>query len=211
MRLVPTDEDSRPAIALRAKARALAHTSEGGSQGIFVRHEYCGPIPRKDDRATYVRDVILKRSARVSPFLDLAPEGDAIQVRMDGHQRHGRPMRLSLKEASRTALSTVTTAEFPHLYSLRETMANIRFLEINPRAARRASDRFEDRDLRPDASNLAAVLAYLKAKHSMSSDRMGFWRISLLICRLYPSARRLKIRDDANEREYAFGLELPTT
>lgn len=198
-----------PARRLRYELKlALTQTADSGPRGIFVRHELCRPITRKDDRAAYLHDLKLNRSARASPFLDLTPEGDAIQVRMDGRQKHGRPMRLSLKEASRTALSTVTTAEFPHLYSLRETMANTRFLEINPRAARRASDRFEDRALRPDASNLAAVLAYLKARTSDEQRPDGVLSdIAADLAALVPSVRRLRIRDDASEREYAFSLE----
>ncbi len=44
-----------PAQRLRYELKlALVHTGEGGPQGIFVRHEYCGPIARKDDRATYL-------------------------------------------------------------------------------------------------------------------------------------------------------------
>lgn len=87
-------------------------------------------------------------------------------------------------------------------------MANIRFLEINPKAARRASDRFEDRVLRPDASNLAAVLAYLKAKTSDETRPDGVLSdIAADLSSLVPSVRRLRIRDDANEREYAFSLE----
>ncbi len=187
---------------------ALTSASNGGPRGILVRREYCRSIARKDERATYLRDLNLNRSRRVSPFIDLDPKRTAIQVHMDGPQKHGHPRRLSLQEASRTALSTVTTAEFPHLYSLRETMANIRFLEINPRAARRASDRFEDRLLRPDASNLAAVLAYLKAKTSDELRPDGVLSdIATDLSALVPSVRRLKIRDDANEREYAFSLE----
>jgi hypothetical protein len=106
----------------------------------------------------------LRYNASVSPFIKPNDSGDAILVRQDGRQKHGRPVQLSLKEASRTALSTSTTSEFPHLYALRETLTSIRFLEINPRAARNPSDRFEDRVLKPDASNLAAVLAHLKGE-----------------------------------------------
>jgi predicted ATPase len=119
---------------------------------------------------------------------------------MDGPHKHGRPMRLSLKEASRTALPTVATAEFPHLYALREVMANIRFLEINPGAARSANDRFEDRTLKPDASNLAAVLAYLNERTSDENRPDGVLSdITADLASLIPSVRRLQIRDDPNE------------
>ena len=152
-----------PAQRLRYELKlGLARTGEGAPRGIFVREEACFPIAKQQDRSAYLRDAKLSYNARVAPFIRLSELGDAIEIRQDGRQKHGRPVRLSLKEASRTALSTITTAEFPHLYALREILTGIRFLEINPRAARNANDRFEDRVLKPDASNLAAVLAHLK-------------------------------------------------
>src|SRR5664279_1032747 len=112
-----------PAQRLRYELKlALTKDIEGVPRGIFVREERCYPIAKKDDRAPYLRDPKLKLSynASVSPFIKPNDTGDAILVRQDGRQKHGRPMQLSLKEASRTALSTITTSEFPHLYALRE-------------------------------------------------------------------------------------------
>jgi predicted ATPase len=200
-----------PAQRLRYELRlALIKDSEGVPRGIFVRDESCHPIAKRDDRAVYLQDPKLKLSynARVAPFIKRNDSGDAIQVRQDGRQKHGRPMQLSLKEASRTALSTITTSEFPHLYALREMLTSIRFLEINPRAARNANDRFEDRVLKPDASNLAAVLAHLKEETADELRPDGVLSdIAADLASLIPSVRRLKIRNDSNERQYSFSLE----
>jgi predicted ATPase len=198
-----------PAQRLRYELKlGLLQTSEGVPSGIFVRNEYCRPIARKDDRATYLHNAKLNRNARVNPFIELADSGDAILVRQDGRQKHGRPMQLSLREASRTALSTITTAEFPHLYALREILTSIRFLEINPRAARSANDRFEARVLKPDASNLAAVLAHLKEKTANELRPDGVLSdIAADLASLVPSVRRLRVRNDTNDRQYSFSLE----
>ncbi len=198
-----------PAQRLRYELKlGLVQSSEGASGGIFVRNENCRPIARKDDRATYLHHAKLNRNARVNPFIELAASGGAILVRQDGRTKHGRPMRLSLKEASRTALSTITTAEFPHLYALREILTSIRFLEINPRAARSANDRFEARVLKPDASNLAAVLAHLKEKTANELRPDGVLSdIAADLASLVPSVRRLRVRNDTNDRQYSFSLE----
>ena len=106
-----------PAQRLRYELKlALVQTSEGMPRGIFVREEHCRPIKRSEERATY----LLKRreeratylpsgklsyTARVSPFIEMNESRDALQVRQDGPHRHGNPMKISLKEASRTALS----------------------------------------------------------------------------------------------------------
>lgn len=200
-----------PAQRLRYELKlALTQDAEGVPKGIFVRDESCYPIAKKDDRATYLHDPELKLSynARVAPFIRRSDSGEAILVRQDGRQKHGRPVQLSLKEASRTALSTITTSEFPHLYALRETLTSIRFLEINPRAARNANDRFEDRVLKPDASNLAAVLAHLKEETADELRPDGVLSdIAADLTSLIPSVRRLNIRNDSNDRQYSFSLE----
>jgi predicted ATPase len=197
-----------PAQRLRYELKlGLARTTEGAPRGIFVREERCHPVAKWQDRAKYLRDSKLSYNARVAPFIRLSEFGDALEIRQDGRQKHGRPVRLSLKEASRTALSTITTAEFPHLYALRETLASIRFLEINPRAARNANDRFEDRVLKPDASNLAAVLAHLKEETADEHRPNGVLSdIAADLTSLIPSVRRLEIRNDPNQKQYSFSL-----
>jgi predicted ATPase len=134
---------------------------------------------------------------------------EAIEIRQDGEKKRGRPVTLPATEASRTALSTVTTAEFPHLYALRDLLSSTRFLEINPSAARKPSDRFEDRNLKPDASNLSAVLAKLRDETGSKTRPEGALSdISTDLASLIPSVRSVKIRDDFNSKEYSFGLIL---
>lgn len=200
-----------PARRLRYELRlALNKDSDGVPKGIFVRDESCRPIARREERAAYLRDPKLKLTYnyRVAPFIRRDDSGDAIEIRQDGRQKHGRPMRFPLKEAPRTVLSSITTSEFPHLYALREALLSIRFLEINPRAARSANDRFEDRILKPDASNLAAVLAHLKEETADEIRPDGVLSdIAADLASLIPSVRGLKIRNDMNERQYSFSLE----
>lgn len=198
-----------PAQRLRYTIKlGLSQSSTGSSKGVFVREESCRPIAKKDDHALFLRALKINYNSKVSPFIQLSPNHDAILVRQDGRQKHGRPVKLSLKEASRSALSTITTAEFPHLYALRDALANIRFLEINPRAARSANDKFEDRILKPDASNLSAVLARLK-EETASKDRPDgvLSDIAADLASLIPSVSRLRVQDDPAERQYSFGLE----
>jgi predicted ATPase len=198
-----------PAQRLRYELQlALVQGSDGIPRGVFVRSEHCRPIARKDDRAIYLRKLKLSYNARVNPFIRLSDGGDTIEIRQDGRQKHGRPIPLSLREASRTALSTITTAEFPHLYALREILADMRFLEINPRAARSANDRFEDRILKPDASNLATVLAHLKEETASDERPDGVLSdIAADLASLIPSVRRLNVQNDPGLRQFSFSLE----
>jgi predicted ATPase len=138
----------------------------------------------------------------------------AFEIRQDGPaneagaSKRGRPVTLPATEASRTALSTITTAEFPHLYALRDLFVNVRFLEINPQSARQPSDRFEAKVLKPDASNLAAVLARLKDETSTSERPEGVISdISADLSYLIPSVKSVQVFDSPLAREYAFGIE----
>jgi predicted ATPase len=86
-------------------------------------------------------------------------------------------------------------------------LANIRFLEINPRAARNSNDRFEDRILKSDASNLAAVLAHLKDQTATDKRPDGVLSdIAADLASLIPSVSRLEIKNDPQQRQYSFSL-----
>jgi len=198
-----------PAQRLRYELKlGLVQTSEGNPRGVYVRSEKCFPMKRIGDRAGYLHDLNINYNAKVSPFIRLTDSEDAIEVRQDGPLKRGRPLSLALKEASRTALSTITTAEFPHLYALREVLTSMRFLEINPRAARNANDKFEDRRLKPDASNLSAVLARLKEETRTETRPDGVLSdIAADLASLIPSVSRLVVQNNPNERQYSFSLE----
>ncbi|MGJ4959597.1 AAA family ATPase [Bradyrhizobium sp. HKCCYLRH2015] len=185
---------------------ALSVGSDGNPKGVYVREERCTALAKKNDRASFLAGKSIKYNSRVSPYIEV--EGGAILVRQDGRQKHGRPVQLSLKEASRTALSTITTSEFPHLYALRESLSAIKFLEINPKLARSASDRYEDHVLKPDASNLAAVLARLKEATADKVRPKGVLSdIAADLASLIPSVSRLIVHDDAGQKQYSFTLQ----
>jgi predicted ATPase len=202
-----------PAQRLRYELKLeLKRDVDGSPRSVYVKHERCVPIARKDDRADYLTGLKINYNARISPFVRVSDNNDAIEIRQDGRQKHGRPISLSLNEASRTALSTVTTSEFPHLYALREALTGIRFLEINPKAARSTNDRFEDSVLKPDASNLAAVLAHLKEETATALRPEGVLSdIASDLSSLIPSVCRLHVNNDPGQRQFSFSIEFADT
>ncbi|MEI9426848.1 AAA family ATPase [Mesorhizobium sp. Cs1299R1N3] len=193
---------------------AFKYDAKGNVRGIFVSRENCYVIPKHSETAAYIRrDKSLRYSGQLKPFIRMkqgpGSEYEAIEIRQDGATKRGRPVTLSANEASRTALSTVSTAEFPHLYALRELFISTRFLEINPQAARKPSGRFEDRHLRSDASNLSAVLAKIRDETRSESQPDGVLSdISADLSSLIPSVRAIVLRDDPGAKEYSFSLAL---
>lgn len=200
----------------------LTRDSDGAPRRISVNNESCLPILKKDETCIFIKKAKNisygdKRTAFIETKFNESDDNEKIKafsIGQDGPSnnkdkgpKRGRPMTLPAVEASRSALSTITTAEFPHLYALRELLRAIRFLEINPQAARKASDRFEKNTLKPDASNLAAVLAHLKEKTGAPERPDGAINdISLDLASLIPSVQAVEVFNDANAREYSFGV-----
>lgn len=182
--------------------------------GIYVAREECRHIPKKDDGIDFIERGRLSYSSRRNPFMDMAREGKVpvIQIRQDGPtesgtSKRGRPLKLAAGEATRTALSTINTAEFPHLFALREVLSEISFLEINPSEARKPNDRFEEKKLRPDASNLASVLAHIKEETGTKDRPEGaIADISLDLASLINSVKRVKVDSGPHVREYSFSV-----
>lgn len=182
-------------------------------EDVYVRREHCAPIAKKDERLPSMGSGSpIKYNGRLSPFIETAGERGqprAMRIRQDGVNKHGRPVVLSAADAPRTALSTITTAEFPHLYALREMLASVQFLHVDPQASRRPADRLASRRLLPDASNLATVLAKLRAATRSDVRPDGVLAdISADLSYLIPSVARLQIRGSATAAEYSFDVEL---
>lgn len=187
----------------------------GNPTAVYVAEEKCFPISKKSETHDYLKAKklhYLRKADLIETVFDSDNGPRAILVKQDGYTkrgatRRGRPTWLPASEATRTALSTITTAEFPHLYALREMLASIKFLEINPTAARRPSDRFAEKLLRPDASNLAAALANLKQETAQDYRPSGaLAEISMDLASLIPSVREVIVEDDSIGNEYSFKI-----
>ena len=183
-------------------------------EGVYVQHEQCLPIRRTEDRAsTAWKPGPVKYGGQIKAFMTMRSESGkesaVIEIRQDGPGKRGRPLALAATEASRTGLSTVTTAEFPHLYALRTLLSSVQFLQIDPQASRRATDRLAPRRLLPDASNLATVLAKLMEETRTDKRPKGFLSdVAADLSSLIPSVADLDVRDDPGDSEYSFALRL---
>ncbi len=187
--------------------------SEAGTEGLFVDFEECIPIKRADEKSGFIKGTKgIPYGGNRQPFIKMRrkeTDYDAIEIRQDGPSKHGRPITLPIINATRTALSTITTSEFPHLYALKKFLASIRFLQIDPQAARRPSDRLASRDLAPDASNLATVLARIQSETATTDQAQGaLSEIAGDLTSLIPSVRSIEVQDEERTREYAFDIVL---
>lgn len=186
--------------------------------GIFVTHEDCRVIRAEDDRIGFQTSTKISRSSRKTPFLetekDTQGRSRVFTIRQDGvaesgTSKRGNPLQLPAAEAARSALSTIATSEFRHLYALKKLISGPQFLEINPSEARKANDRFEDKRLRSDASNLAASLSEIQRLSATENRPTGaIADISADLALLIPQVRTVRVLDDTKSREYAFDLQV---
>ncbi len=186
--------------------------------GIFVAHEDCRVIRAEDDKMDFQPAIKVSRSSRKTPFLETEKDAQGrsrvFTIRQDGvaesgTSKRGNPLQLPAAEAARSALSTIATSEFRHLYALKKLISGPQFLEINPSEARKANDRFEDKRLRSDASNLAASLSEIQRLSATPNRPTGaIADISADLALLIPQVRTVRVLDDAKSREYAFDVQV---
>lgn len=184
-----------------------------GIERILVAHEAAFPIMRKDDRwaqaqqpSTAFRATYLKY-ARQKPWLttETRLEGQVFNVHQDGKQGRNRPA----SAAEATVLYSITNAEFPHLFALREEMRHWRLLQLDPALLRKPVPVAASDVLEADGSNLAAVLARLKAETRSEAQPCGVLDdIAAALNSLIPGTRKLDADLHDASREYRVELTM---
>jgi predicted ATPase len=184
-----------------------------GVERIQVAREQVLPIMRKDDpwaqavkpskdfRATYLKYI------RQKPWLttDEMPEGLAFSIHQDGKQGRNRPA----SAAEATVLYSITNAEFPHLFALREEMRHWRLLQLDPALLRKPVPVTASDVLDADGSNLAAVLAQLKAETATAERPAGVLSdIAVELNHLIPGISKLDAALHDASREYRIEITM---
>lgn len=192
---------------------AIRRAGDGLVQGIFVEEEFCGRIKKTDDKCHFVSQMKgVTYSGNIGDFLTTEEDeayGKHFRVRQDGPNKSGNPQRIPAKSAMRTALSSIVSAEFPHLYAVKDFLSQPHFLEISPTEARRENDQFVPRSMSPNASNLAAVLAHIRSE-TITDDRPdgSIADISSDLARLIPSAKLVRSISSHDKKEYSYEVEM---
>jgi predicted ATPase len=106
-------------------------------------------------------------------------------------------------------LSSVTTAEFPHLYALRDELGSLRYLQLDPAAERRPSSLDVADVLEPDGSNLAAVLYRIQAETATPTEPKGAIADVLAdLSEIVPGVIDLNVVRDEQRREYRLDIRV---
>ena len=184
---------------------------------LYVVNETASPIQQTEDRwyrsarkpTTNFRKKFIA-SRRKSEFLETTTSDVGEHVflaRQDRTQGRGRPFPAEKAETS--VLSGITSAaEFPHLYAIRSHLSNVRYLQLDPKLERSPASFLAPDRLEPDGSNLAAVLARIKARTQTELDPEGAIRtITQALKSIIPGISKLNVVTDDVRREHRLEIE----
>lgn len=196
---------------LRYEIALSLRDNHGHGSQVVVDHEAAIPILSRADHwseAIKPSAEFRKRQLRYkkkSEFLSTRGDGESLQFNQhhDGHAGRVRPA----KAASASVLSTVTDADFPHLFALREELRSWRLLQLDPAMLRRPAPLGSAETLQPDGANLAAVLARIKQDTANEQQPSGaLAAIAAELNSLIPGIQSLDVVFDKAAQEYRASL-----
>lgn len=136
---------------------------DGGRVRFAVQHEDLSPIQRSDDpwARRYIgrgreRWLPTLKTGRTVPFISTSNDGSVATVHLHQDGRGGGIATVA-QEASRTVLSTIANAEFPHAFAAREEMRSWRLFRLQSTSA-------------PLAAGLASRNGYSSAASHIAPD-----------------------------------------
>jgi predicted ATPase len=199
---------------MRYEVEIERRKDERGIERLVVAREEAKPIlaqsdkwrPKKQELSAQFKQLFMKYGRR-TPWLTTG-ESDgkrSFKINQDGRKGRTRPA----EAAEATVLSSITSAEFPHLYALREEMRSWRFLQLDPNALRRPSPTTAALELEPDGANLAAVLARIQAETATGTRPKGdLADIAADLTSLIPGVVGVSIEEDEKNREYRIDIDM---
>ena len=208
--------NTRIRYEVHIEQRPVAKT---GLEKLFISHERASPILKKDDRLLQLsskkdQDAIAQyafvQRGKKNDFLAVETQGAAREIKIHQDGTAGRRRSLPLGEAEGTALSTIRTAEeFPHLFALREELASLHYLQLDPAAERLPSDLLAPDQLEPNGSNLAKVLARIRNETRTDQRPNGVLEdIRANLVELVPGILDLEVERNEAAREYQLFLTM---
>ncbi|MCL1474798.1 AAA family ATPase [Argonema antarcticum] len=181
---------------------------ERGLERLIVAKEAALPIQPENDRwrplgqepSSQFREAFFKYS-RSTPWLTTVEAEGVRRFQILPDNQAGRTHSATNAEA--TVLSSITSAEFPHLFAIREEMRAMRFLQLDPRQLRQPSATTAALELEPDGANLATVLARIQAQTATLSQPKGVIAdIAADLASLIPGVVDVIVEEDEKDREY---------
>ena len=199
---------------VRYEVRIERRRDARGIERLVTKWEEAAPILASADRwrpggkrpSPEFKRVFMRYSRRMPWLATVDSEGATrFKIRQDGRAGRERPA----DAAEATVLSSITSAEFPHLYALREELRSWRFLQLDPTALRQPSPAIGPEELAADGRNLARVLARIEAETRDERRSSGALAdITADLTDLIPGVVDLRVVEDQRSQEYRVDLSM---
>ncbi|MCB9761608.1 MAG: AAA family ATPase [Alphaproteobacteria bacterium] len=198
---------------LKDGVESLAIVSERATS-IYAKEDRWRPYGRPPSKP-FTRQIIRRqtRSRRDTPFLNTVEHdedkqlGPAFALHHDG--KAGRIRYLPATGADATVLSTISTAEFKHLFALREEFRSWRFFQLDPVSIRDSARGSWSQQLEPDGRNLGRVLNRIRMQTRSDTNPEGVLPdIATDLADLVDGVRALRVEADEQIRDFRIRLEM---
>jgi predicted ATPase len=179
--------------------------AEDGFERLYVTREELGAITDDDDKWTKInipsqrnrRRWIVRGRGRRAPYISTVEENGQGTIYKHQDGRSGRKQGTNVGRLERTVLSSVSSAEYPTAYAVRQEMLNWRFLQLDPVSLRTPSDIYSPTELLPDGSNLAAVLYRMSRE-----DEAALTDVSRDMANLVPGILEISVKPISEREEF---------
>ncbi len=195
---------------LRYEIHIERKSNAKGFEDLKITYENLSPLRHQEDR--WVKSNIenkfleywrpkVKTGKRRIPYVltNTKNEKVIIKIPLDGRPGPGR--EFSANYISQSALSSVNSVEFPHIYAAKTEMLNWRFLQLNPEDLRKPSSRMAPGKVSHSGANLAAALFRLK-----QDDQQILNDISIELNNLLPNFTKVTVTEDFAENRFIISL-----
>lgn len=172
-----------------------------GQEQLRVTHESLERILVGEDewldRHPEAKGARFLHSRRGTPFISTEKKKGVTTIALHQDARKGRRRLLPAQSMERTALGSVNTTEFPHVFAAREEMRQWRFLQLNPEVLREPDSTRGPATLAPNGDNLARTLARIDRE-----EKFALNDISRDVSNLVPGLLNIEVEEDKTRQLY---------
>jgi len=180
---------------------------EDGRERVYVSREELTTIPESADR--WIKDNIPAKNRKAwalrekrPPYIETSGDKDKSTIHRNEDAPGGGRESFTVGQLDKTILSSSNVLRYPTAYAALEEMSHWRFLQLNPPTVRLQGEKQESDALRPNGSNLAAVLGRMSKENAGSLDAVlrdlsGF----------IPDLKNITIKPVAGRDESAIEIE----
>lgn len=182
-----------------------------GFDDLHVKYECLKPLRHQED--SWVRNHIpkthlefwrpkVKTGKRGKPYILTEKQDNKLKIKIPLDGKPGPGREFSANDITQSALSSVNSVEFPHIFAAKMEMLNWRFLTLNPADLRTPSSRMAPDVVSPSGRNLAAALFRLK-----NEDDFILNDISVELNNLLPNFTKVDVEEEVSENRFIIKLK----